>query len=186
MTQPIVVPLIVVGSVVLVAAAIDLWMFKIHNLLTVPLFLSGVVYHGVTSGSAGVAESLLSALFGVGVLIVFFTMGGVGAGDVKLLGAIGAWLMLPLTFWVFVASSLAAGIYALVLVICNGRIRETCVNLRVFWFRLAALGRHLTAEDHVEAELRRADRRGRVIPFAAMVAVGTFSMIVVAWCMARP
>jgi prepilin peptidase CpaA len=179
-------PLIVVGSAVLVAAVIDLWKFKIHNLLTFPLFLSGVVYHGIMGGGIGVAESLVSAFFGILVLIVFYTMGGVGAGDVKLLAAIGAWLKLPLTFWVFIASSLAAGVYALILIIWTGRTRETWVNLRILWFRLLAVGRHLGAEDQMETELRREDRRGRVIPFAAMMAVGMLSLLGVAWCMGMP
>ena len=179
------VPLIVVGSAVLVAAVIDIWKFKVHNLLTFPLFLTGVLYHGIMDGGAGVAQSLLSAFFGIGVLIVFYTMGGVGAGDVKLLAAIGAWLKLPLTFWVFIASSLAAGVYALMLIVCTGQTRETWVNLRILWFRLLAVGRHLGAEDQMETELRREDRRARVIPFAAMVAVGVVA-VGVAWCMGRP
>ena len=182
MVQPIFVPLIVVGAAVLVAAVIDFWKFKVYNLLTFPLLLTGVCYHGIMEGSAGVTESLVSAFFGMGVLIVFYTMGGVGAGDVKLLAAVGAWLKLPETFWVFVASSLAAGVYAVVLILYTGRMRETWVNLRILWFRLLAVGRHLGAEDHVETELRREDRRTRVIPFAAMVAVGMLSLGV-AWCM---
>ncbi len=186
MGQPTLVPLIVVSAAVLVAAVIDFWKFKIHNLLTFPLFLSGVLYHGVNEGGAGMAESLVSALFGIGVLIVFYAMGGVGAGDVKLLGAIGAWLMMPLTFWVFMASSLAAGLYALVLVIYSGRFRETGINLRIMWYRLLAVGRHLGGEDRVETELTREDRRVRVIPFAAMIAVGMFSLLGVAWCLGKP
>lgn len=177
MGQAFVVPVIVTLTAVLIAAIIDIWKYKVHNLLTFPLFLSGVIYHGVTAGSSGVADSLLSALFGVGVLILFYAMGGVGGGDVKLLAAIGAWLKLPLTIWVFLASSLAAGVYAIILILYSGRTKETWTNLRIIGYRLLAVGRHLGAEDEIETELGRDDRRVRLIPYAAMIAVGMVSLL---------
>ena len=174
------VPLIVVLLAVMVSTATDLWRFKIHNAITFPLLVSGVAYHGCTAGMTGLGESLASALFGFGVLIVFFAMGGVGAGDVKLLAGIGAWLGVPLTFLVFIASALACGLYALVVIIACGRVRETWINFQILWYRLAAVGKHLGAEEHVETEVGRADRRTRVIPYAAMVALGLMSLIVLA------
>jgi prepilin peptidase CpaA len=104
-----------------------------------------------------------------------------GAGDVKLLAGVGAWLGMPLTFIVFLASALAAGVYAIVLVLVYGRFRETWVNLKIVWHRLAAISRHLGAEDHIEAEVGRSDRRTRLIPFGAMVAVGLIALLVWSW-----
>ena len=186
MSQPIVVPVIVVSMAVFIAAIIDIWKYKVHNLLTVPLFLSGVAYHCVVAGGAGLMDSLLGALFGMGVLIVFYAMGGVGAGDVKLLAAVGAWLKFPLTFWVFIASSLAAGIYAMILVAYSGRTHETWTNLRIVWYRLLAVGRHLGAEDQIEVEVNRDDRRMRVIPYAAMIAVGMASLVGAGLILGKP
>ena len=185
MGQPIIVPVIVTLTAVVIAAVIDIWKYKVHNLLTFPLLLSGVVYHGIVAGGAGVADSVLSALFGMGVLIIFYAMGGVGGGDVKLLAAIGAWLKLPLTFWVFVASSLAAGVYAVVVILYSGRTKETWTNLRIIGYRLLAVGRHLGAEDEIETEIGRDDRRVRLIPYAAMMAVGMVSLLGV-WYMLKP
>jgi prepilin peptidase CpaA len=95
-----------------------------------------------------------------------------GAGDVKLMAAIGAWLGMPLTFYVFIASSLAAGVYSAGLVVYTGRVAETVVNLQIMWLRLASVGRYLAADDKIEHEVHRTDRRKRIIPFAAMVAIG--------------
>lgn len=184
--DPLPVPVIVVLVAVAITAAIDLWKFQIHNVVTFPLLLSGVAYHGWHDGWSGVGQSLLAVLFAVVVLGVFYCMGGMGPGDVKLLAAIGAWLLLPATFWVFVASAIASGVYALVLIIRWGRFRETWVNLKVIYYRIVAVGKHLIADDHVEVAVASDDRRKRVIPYAAMVAVGMVALLSLAYCIGKP
>ncbi len=169
MYAPTVFPVAVVLAAVLIAAATDVWKFKVYNALTLPLLASGVLYHAFRSE---LGDSLLGVLFGFGALIVFYILGGMGAGDVKLMAAVGAWLGMPLTYYVFVASSLAAGLFALGLVVLNGRLRETIVNFQIIWLRIAAVARYLGSDDKVELEVRRSDRRDRIVPFAAMVAIG--------------
>jgi prepilin peptidase CpaA len=117
-------------------------------------------------------------MFGFAALFVLYILGGMGAGDVKLMAGIGAWLGMPLTFYVFIASSLAAGLYAAGLVVWTGRVAETVVNLQILWLRLASVGRFLGADDKVEVEVSRTDRRKRIIPFAAMVAVGLVATLI--------
>ena len=41
-------------------------------------------------------------------------------------------------------------------IIACGRVRETWINFQILWYRLAAVGKHLGAEEHVEEEVRRA------------------------------
>jgi prepilin peptidase CpaA len=164
-----------------VAAITDIWKFRVYNALTLPLLALGIAYHGVVSGLAGFSDSLLGALFGFSSLIVVYALGGMGAGDVKLMAAIGAWLGMPLTFFVLIASSMVAGVYAVVLVVWWGRVGETVVNLHILWLRLTTIGRYLGADDRVETEIRRPDRRSRVIPFAAMVATGLIATLGWIW-----
>jgi prepilin peptidase CpaA len=170
-----VIPLVVVLTAALVAAGTDIWKFKIYNVLTLPLLVSGLLYHGLHEE---LTSSLLGVLFGFAALIVLYILGGMGAGDVKLMAAVGAWLGMPLTFCVFIASSLAAGIYAVGLVVWTGRVAETVVNLHIMWLRLASVGHYLGADDKIEHEVRRTDRRKRIIPFAAMVAVGLVATMI--------
>lgn len=181
MGQVVSIPVAVVLVASLVAAVTDIWKFKVHNYLTLPLLLSGLVYHAAVDGAIGLVMSVFGVIFGFSILIVFFLMGGMGAGDVKLMAAIGAWLGLPLTFYVFLVSALAAGAYAIVLILTYGSLRETWVNLQIIWLRLTAAFRHVAAEDSVEAELSRDNRRRRVIPFAAMVAVGIVGLLLWSW-----
>jgi len=112
---------------------------------------------------------------------MFYLMGGVGGGDVKLMAGIGCWLGIPLGPFVFVAASLAAGMYALVLMFAYGRARETCTNLKIIWYRVTAVGRSLGAEDRIEGEINRPDLRQRAIPLAAMIAVGVVATLVWVW-----
>lgn len=176
--------IVLVGA--LIAAVTDLMRFKVHNLLTLPLFVSGVIYHGVTGGAHGIAGSMLGAALGFVFLVLFYVMGGVGAGDVKLLTAIGAWLGMPFTFYVFLASALAAGIYAVALIFLWGNVGETWARLQIIWHRVVAFGTHLGAEERVESEVSRDDRRRRVIPFAAMTFLGLVAFLVWSWVASRP
>ena len=169
------VPVIVVLVAAIVAAATDIWKFKVYNVLTLPLLVSGLLYHAFR---AELADSLLGVLFGFASLIVLYIIGGMGAGDVKLMAAVGAWLGMPLTFYVFIASSLAAGVYSIGLVVWTGQVGETAVNLQILWLRLASVGRYLGSDDKVESEVRRSDRRKRIIPFAAMVAIGLVATLI--------
>jgi prepilin peptidase CpaA len=168
-------PLIIVLLGALIAAVTDVWKFRVYNALTIPLLVSGLAYH-VWGGDIG--DSVLGMLLGFSVLIVLHIVGGVGAGDVKLMAAVGAWLGTQHTLYVFIASSLAAGLYALLLVAINGGLARALVNLQILIYRLMNIGRYLGADDRMEADLSRADRRTRVIPFGAMVAVGLVATLV--------
>jgi prepilin peptidase CpaA len=166
------VPIALVLIAALIAAVTDVWKFKVYNLLTFPLLASGLLYHAVYGGAPGFAGSFLGALIGFVLMIFLYAMGGMGAGDVKFVTALGAWLGLPLTLYVLTAGCIAAGVYSAVLLVVGASWRETALNLQILWLRLVCLGRHLGSEDRVEVEVKRHDRRRRLIPFTAMIALG--------------
>jgi prepilin peptidase CpaA len=175
------IPTTVVLVAALIAAVMDIWKFKVYNALTVPLLLSGLAYHVVEGGMQGLLGSLMGAMFGFAVLVFVYALGGMGAGDVKLMTAVGAWLGMPLTFYVFVTSALASGAYAVVLILVAGSLRETWIDLQVVLFRIMAFGHHLRVDGRLEAEMKRADRHHRLVPFGAMVAVGLAAVLI--WCL---
>jgi prepilin peptidase CpaA len=163
---------IVVLIAVAITAVTDVWKYKVYNAVTIPLLISGLVYHGFTGGTSGLAGSLLGAVFGFGSLLVFYILGGMGAGDVKLLAAVGAWLGVQQTYYVFLATCFATGAYSLFLIVSSGRLAETWLNLQILWHRINAFGRYMAAEERVENVVNRTDRASRLIPFGAMVAIG--------------
>jgi prepilin peptidase CpaA len=74
----------------LICVVTDLKERKIYNKVLFPGFLIALTYHIFTDGWSGLSDSLLGALVGLLILLIPYLMGGMGAGDVKLLAVIGA------------------------------------------------------------------------------------------------
>lgn len=178
-TPPLLIPSAVVLIALVVATVTDLRKFKIHNLLTLPLLVLGFVYHGIVSGTDGLLFSLWGTLFGGGILLVLFLLGGIGGGDVKLLAGVGAWLGIMVTFWLFNIAAIAAGVYALVLIVKQKRLKQTWLNLCLMGRRLVLIGRHVGAEEPVDEVAQRSDRRKQLIPFGAMLGIGMLVLLLV-------
>lgn len=160
------------AAVALIAAGTDLWKFKVYNALTLPALAAGLAASAWAGGWEGLATSGLGALTGFGLLVAFFILGGVGAGDVKLLTALGAWLGPALTLRVFFASAIAAGIYALALTLLYSGLAATLVDLLRLSDRMRRGDVRPSAAPDLAAETARADRRRRLVPFAAMTFLG--------------
>ncbi len=111
---------ILFSSCVLIAAAIfDLRYQKIPNALTFPTILTALAYAGFTRGLDGLLFSAGGMVLGMAILIVLYLMGGMGAGDVKLLGAVGA-ILGPLgVVNAFVLTAFIGVIYAVLVVLAN-------------------------------------------------------------------
>lgn len=161
----------------LIAAGTDLWKFKVYNALTLPALAGGLISSGLSGGWEGLAASGLGALTGFGLLAAFFAMGGVGAGDVKLLTALGAWLGPTLTLHVFLASAVVAGLYALILAAASGSLLASAGGLLQLAGRLRRLEFGPEAGEAIAAEAARGDRRRRLVPFAAMTCAGFFIVV---------
>jgi prepilin peptidase CpaA len=165
-------PKVIVLVAASVGAATDLWKYRVYNILTIPLFFSGLIFHAASGGRMGLSDAFLGALFGFAVLIIPYGLGLMGAGDVKLMAGLGAWLGLQSTIHVFVASALIAGAYAIVLILRRGKLRESWLTMKLIFYRMALLGVHFGREDLVENLTVDNEHRLRVIPFGAMVPLG--------------
>jgi prepilin peptidase CpaA len=94
----------------LLAAIWDLHSRRIPNILTVPVAVTGLVYMTWTEGLTGLGEALGACLLLALPYVVLFVFAGGGAGDAKMMGALGAWL------------GLRAGVVALVCVAVVGAV----------------------------------------------------------------
>jgi len=81
----------VIGAATL-AASRDVRTRRIPNALTGPLLVSGLAYAGLVAGAAGLADATTACVLLALPYVVLFACAGGGAGDAKLMGAIGAWL----------------------------------------------------------------------------------------------
>ena len=157
-------------ALVVTAAVADLWLKKVPNGLTYPAILIALVGHALAGGlrgDGGDRLGLLVALAGLAVgffpLMLCWLAGGIGGGDAKLMGAIGA-----LGGWRFALGALVYGLIAAALMAGFVMVRKRLVRqtLRRVWHTLALL----------VMKGRPADPTGDdspTIPFAVALCVGT-------------
>lgn len=170
-----------VAGFTLTAAVTDQRMRKVPNWLTVPAFAAAVVVHTATGGLAGLGFSLLGFATGFGLLFILWVFGGGGGGDVKLMGALGAWLGAKLTVLVFLASAVV------ILLLTIGAMSYGLINggMRYIRYRMRA-GSLSHASGKVDEEARRRERqRFRILPYAVPVALSTWLVLAAAWLTAR-
>lgn len=111
-----------VTFMLIVAAVIDGRQLRVPNWLNYPLAAAGVLWATWQWGLDGTLWSLGGLAAGLGLLLFFYMIGGMGAGDVKLLAAVGAWCGPQVTFGAFLASALAGAIIAGIMIMMSGRI----------------------------------------------------------------
>ena len=81
---------ILVSVVLIAAAVIDGWKLKVPNWITFPMVLGGWTFSTYMFGWEGLVASLIGTAVGLALLLPAYAIGGMGAGDVKLLAGVGA------------------------------------------------------------------------------------------------
>ncbi|MBR1816127.1 MAG: prepilin peptidase [Lachnospiraceae bacterium] len=94
----------------------DLRTYKIPNVLCVIGILSGIVFNIIFHGFSSVKNSLTGIVCPIGILFIFFCLRIIGAGDIKLLSAIGAFISFGV-IKIIIITFVIAGTYAFVYVI---------------------------------------------------------------------
>lgn len=162
-------------ALTLSAAVLDWRWRRIPNWLTVPGLLLGVTTHGVLSGWHGVLFGLEGAGLALVILLPLVLLRGLGAGDWKLMGAVGAFLGPLLLLFVLLVSFLASGLMAVIQMMRAGRIVETFRNLWILLKGFFSFG--LRAHPQISLDNPTLMK----LPFGVAVAVAT----VICFCAAR-
>lgn len=96
----------------LAASLEDLLRRRISNWIPLAALLAGLVYQSARHGWRGAGASLLGAAGGFAVFLVFYVLGGMGGGDVKLMAGFGALVglegLLPAALWTAACGGLLA------------------------------------------------------------------------------
>ncbi|CRK81534.1 A24 family peptidase [Neobacillus massiliamazoniensis] len=121
---------------------------KILNIVTLPTILVAFLYYSITLGWSGFLYSGKGFLVGLGLLLIPYLLGGMGAGDVKLMAAIGALMGPSFVFYSFIYTALIGGAIALILIIKkHGFINITkSIFFNVVFFR-SSLGSMTISKD---------------------------------------
>jgi prepilin peptidase CpaA len=139
---------------------------RIPNVLSGLAIVAGLTIHTALGGWSGLGDSAFAGLVAGTVSLIFWIVGGMGAGDVKLMAAVGCMTgFFPLRL-VLISTAITGGLFALGLSIYYGRLRETLRNVVV----LVAHHRRRGLEQH--PDLNITGPRAVSMPFALPIAAG--------------
>lgn len=156
----------VLGALLAAAAATDIRERRVPNLLNLTVLLGGVAASTLLPSSRVTPlEALTGIGIGLGVWLPMYLARLVGAGDVKLMAASGAWLGGAGILWASLWVALAGGVLGLVWIVGHRGVQSAAI----------ALGHALRSPRLLQ--LQPTDRRERV-PYAVAIALGVFA----AWC----
>ncbi len=120
----------------LIAGILDVRSSRVPNFLTFPLALIGMGFHAFSESGAGIVFSLSGLGLGLVLLLGFYMYGGMGAGDVKLLAAVGA-IVGPLNVFVgFLIATLLGGLYAVAVMVWHLGLSGTAERIMTLFVTL--------------------------------------------------
>ena len=117
--------------IVIAACVFDVKTARIPNALTFSTAALALMFHALVPSGFGVMFALVGLIVGLAVFFPLFALGAMGAGDVKLMAAIGAWLGWKAIIFVALYGSLAGGVLALIVAMRRQYVRQAFSNLKM-------------------------------------------------------
>jgi prepilin peptidase CpaA len=160
-----------VTFILIEAALIDGRALRVPNWLTYHFVLGGFIYAYWSGSGSHLLWSLAGAAVGLMTLLPLYAIGGMGAGDVKLMAGVGAWIGPTLTTWAFLSSAIMGGIMGLGMMIYS----------REFFYHFSLMQiiyREIITVRDPSALSELAGRRKPemlLLPYGIPIAVGTIS-----------
>jgi prepilin peptidase CpaA len=162
--------LAIIAGVVGVAACIDdLSRRQISNWISCSAFGSGMILQTVQHGWRGAGSALLGSLAGAGVFLIFYLLGGMGGGDVKLMAGFGALLGVSKLLQAALWTAGCGGLMALAVIAARAG--------RNWWTRKKSAD---AGDPAAESLVARAGGNAESIPYAPAIAVGVWLSLVAA------
>jgi prepilin peptidase CpaA len=158
-------------ALVLAAAIYDVRYRRIPNWLTVTGVVIGIALNGFLNARVpGILKASLIGLgAGFGIYFVLYALRAMGAGDVKLMAAVGAVVGWPNWFGIFIITAMLGGLMALILVVVRKRFKKTVFNVGFILNEMKS-GRPAYVSRE-ELDVRNPKAMG--LPHGAVIAIGT-------------
>ncbi|MCR9105779.1 MAG: A24 family peptidase [Gammaproteobacteria bacterium] len=168
-TLPLSVPVLILFGVLLAAAWMDIRVRRIPNWLTYPAILLGLAL-ALLQGGVPLFLNHLLGFFVAGLpMLLLFVSGTLGGGDVKLMAAVGAFIGFPLVFNALISTFMLGGLFALLILIWQGRIfRMTSYAWRSVAFKVNLLSTPPAALPVYKDSL----------PFGLAIALGSIAVMI--------
>jgi prepilin peptidase CpaA len=162
---------IIAIAVALVGCGFDLHSRRIPNVLTFGGAVAALIVSGFTGGVTAIGSGAAGWTVAAALWLPIYALGGMGAGDVKLMAAIGAWLGPATVVYAALYAAIAGAIFALALAAAQGCLRQTFTNVQlllIHW-RVAGLTPH--------PELNLATATSPRLAYAVPILVGTMAAL---------
>jgi prepilin peptidase CpaA len=133
---------VAVLTVAVLAVVWDVRTHRIPNLLTFGAAAAGILFGLASGGVSGLGAAVFGWFVGAVLLFPLFALGGMGAGDVKLVAGLGAWLGPIDAVWLTIFASIAGGVVAVFVSLGHGYLRQALGNIWLMFthWRVAGLG----------------------------------------------
>ena len=160
----------------LAGAAVDLRQHRIPNWLTYPGILIGIALRGALLGWKGVWSALAGCLLAGGIMFLFYAVRAMGAGDVKIMAAIGAFIGPSRAVVVLLATAICGGVLAIVYALYRRRMLSTLKNMGT------VLRFHAWAGVQSHPEFNLDNPAALRMPYGLAIALGTlYGFVAILW-----
>jgi len=157
-------PVILLLGLLGVAVASDLRRHRIPNFLVVLGLVLGLASQAYSGGVGGLGDGALGLLVGFGVFLPLYALGGMAAGDVKLMAMVGSFLTPNTALWAAFFSLIAGGLCGFLIVLARGQLLQTLSRYGLMFKARAYLA---PAADEVA---------GKPFPFSIAILLGTLTI----------
>jgi prepilin peptidase CpaA len=177
-------------ALVLGAAVYDVRYRRIPNWLTATGVLLGVLLntfpgllysHFLSVEWSGLWLSLKGLGLAFGVYVALYALRAMGAGDVKLMAAVGAVVGPQNWFGIFVLTALVGGVMSLILITVSGRVKKTLFNVSFILSEMKSGRPAYLANEELDVK----SKKSVGLPHGAVIAVGTIFFLAAAATLAR-
>jgi prepilin peptidase CpaA len=163
---------IFLSSILVVAAITDIRVQKIPNLLTFPTMVLGLIYYSITTGLHGLLFSIEGLALGIALFIIPYLMGGMGAGDAKLMGAIGSIIGPKGVLLASLFTAIVGGVYALTILLLNHKYSKSFIARNAMTLKTLALTGQFIPIPADESEKKFK------LCYGVAIAIGTFFYLI--------
>jgi prepilin peptidase CpaA len=162
-------------AIVLAAAIYDLRFRRIPNWLNLSGVILGLLLNSLFFARAG----LIGAILGIGcALIVYvplYLIRGMGAGDVKLMAAVGAIAGPANWFGIFIATALLGGVVSILFLALKRRFYQTSLNVALILTELCHF--RMPSKSNPQLDVRNPKAIG--MPHGMLIAMGAVAFLIV-------
>jgi prepilin peptidase CpaA len=149
-------------AVVAIAVVTDIRRRRIYNLLTFPAMALGIVLNTLFAGRSGFLTSMIGLLLGAVIFLLPVAAGGRGAGDLKLLAAIGSLGGPTFVLWCAIFTSMIGGVFAIIVLLIRRRFISVAGGMALDFYTMQS--------PRMDSNIR--------LPYAIPIALGAVAALV--------